>query len=115
MDLHCTSVGRSSWPLGFPGPCNTSFRKEVFPPLALRKEVTLVRPLRYAIDDEEAQFGVRSHAVPVLRSDGSFVAALSVTGSIDQVPIPTVKGLVQRLTMTARVITAENIPVSSLW
>lgn len=49
-------------------------------PVALQKELNLVRTRGYAIDDEETELGMRSVAAPVRDHNGTVIAATSVAG-----------------------------------
>ncbi|MEO8370500.1 MAG: IclR family transcriptional regulator [Candidatus Solibacter sp.] len=124
MDLHCTSVGKVILAFAHPESTEHIFSKRAFMRYtpttitsgqALRKEVTRVRRTGYAIDNEEEELGARCVAVPVLHEGVSFVAALSVAGSIAQMEAPRVEDLVQRLRECAVAIAADDLPPPPLW
>jgi DNA-binding IclR family transcriptional regulator len=124
MDLHCTSLGKIILAFSSAESTQHIFVKTVFTRYtpktittvqALKKEISRVRRLGYAIDDEEEVLGARCVAVPVLHESIRFIAALSVSGTVDQIPLRTVDSIVASLRQTAAGIAAENIPLPSLW
>jgi IclR family acetate operon transcriptional repressor len=76
-------------------------RNTITSPRALNREVEEIRRLGYAVDDEEEEMGVRCVAVPVTDRLGRFVAALSVTGTVDQVPSERIEIIALKLKETA--------------
>ena len=104
MDLHCTGVGKVILAYEADDVLKRFFAKKSFIRYTnntitllrkLRLELTRVRESGFAIDDEEEELEVRCVAVPVFTRDGSFTAALSVTGTLGQIPrhiIPAVAG-----------------------
>ena len=77
---------------------------------SLRRELVRVRELGYAVDDEEEELGVRCVAVPVFHPGGRFAAALSVTGTTEQIPLDALESLAQRLKHSAAAIFPPPIP-----
>jgi DNA-binding IclR family transcriptional regulator len=124
MDLHCTGLGKIILAFGSAESTQHIFAKNVFTRYtpktitsvqALRKEVSRVRRLGYAIDDEEEELGTRCIAVPILHDSIRFIAALSVSGTVAQIPLRAVDGIVTSMKQTAAAIAAENVPLPSLW
>lgn len=116
MDLHCTAMGKVI--LAF-GPRQTAMRtfakkvlarrtpKTITSGRALREEVSRVRRMGYAVGDEEEEPGVRCVAVPIFQDDTRFVAALSLAGTVEQIPLRAVEALVPRLKQCAAAMAAE--------
>jgi len=123
MDLHCTSLGKVI--LAFSPPEQTAhvFGKRAFARYtpntiisasALKKEAARVRRAGYAIDDEEEELGVRCVAAPVLRNGTVFLAALSLSGTLSQIPLRQIDRLVKSLKECASAIAAEPVPLPPL-
>lgn len=120
MDLHCTAVGKII--LAF-GPSDTRERilaKQVYmrytkhtitSPKMLLRELKRVRKLGYACDDEEEELDVRCIAVPVQTQSGQFLAALSATGVISQIPFDAVERIARLCKQTAASIGSDRSPV----
>jgi DNA-binding IclR family transcriptional regulator len=114
MDLHCTGVGKILVAYG-PEELRERFlnkpvyirytRNTITSPRVMRRELAKIRKLGFAIDDEEEELGVRCVAVPVHQS-GQFVAALSVTGTTNQLPFEAIDQVAHRLRKTAAMIGA---------
>ena len=122
-DLHCTALGKAILAFSPPQSTKPVLSKHVFSRYtpktitsadALFRELLRVRRLGYAIDDEEEELGSRCVAVPLIHQ-GCFVAALSVAGTVAQVPFRGVDALLARLKHTADAITAEDLPMPPLW
>ena len=94
LELHCTAVGKvllASYPddlfeqriveHGLPRMTeNTIVNSE-----QLRREVQTAAERGYAVDNEEAEYGGRCIASPIIGSDGSVIAAISITGPINRI------------------------------
>lgn len=109
MDLHCTGVGKVILSFGPPDLQERFLNKPVYirytrntvtSPRAMRREIAKIRKAGYAVDDEEEELGVRCVAVPVFQA-GRFVAALSVTGTTNQIPLDALEEMAQLLRETA--------------
>jgi DNA-binding IclR family transcriptional regulator len=113
MDLHCTGVGKII--LAY-GPAETRehilskqlyirhTRNTITSPRALQRELSKVRKQGYAIDDEEEELAVRCVAVPVMHPSGRFAAALSVTGTTQQIPMSAIDEVAEQLQKVASAI-----------
>lgn len=110
MDLHCTGVGKIILAYGPVEVLERILAKHVYirhtrntitSPRLLQREVAKVRKLGYAIDDEEEELAVRCVAVPVLHPTRRFAAALSVTGTTEQIPLSGIEALAERLKQAA--------------
>jgi IclR family acetate operon transcriptional repressor len=122
-DLHCTALGKAILAFSRPESIRTILTKKVFSRYTpktitsgdvLARELARVRRLGYAIDDEEEELGVRCVAVPLIHQS-CFVAALSLSGTVPQIPLGTVDTLLARLKQCAGMITSEDIPMPPLW
>lgn len=106
MDLHCTAVGKVILTFG-PDECRQRVlgrqvhmrytAHTITSNRALEREIRKVRKLGYAVDDEEEELGVRCVAAPVFDEYGRFQAALSVTGTVSQIPLEEVEWIAARL------------------
>lgn len=70
----------------------------------LKREVTKIRELGYAVDDEEAEIGGRCVAVPLWDRNGNTIAAISVMGPttrIRQKDFPKLAAMVKGLVLQA--------------
>jgi DNA-binding IclR family transcriptional regulator len=63
----------------------------------LKRELAKVREDGYAFDDEEDEIGVRCIGVPVFDSRQQVIAAISLAGTIDQIPVDCVRRLARAL------------------
>jgi DNA-binding IclR family transcriptional regulator len=73
----------------------------------LKKELAKVREQGFALDDEEDEIGVRCIGVPILGSDQRAAAAISLAGSVEQIPLERVRGLVSSLKRAASEISFQ--------
>lgn len=124
MDLHCTALGKIILAFSPPESTESIFGKRAFARYtpktvttveALKKEIGRARRLGFAVDDEEEELGMRCAAVPVLHQGIRFIAAMSVSGTVGQVPFHSVDAFVARLRQAAAAIAAEDIPLPPLW
>jgi DNA-binding IclR family transcriptional regulator len=67
----------------------------------LKRELAKVREQGYALDDEEDEIGVRCIGVPVFDTRQRAVAAISLAGTADQIPLDRVQTLARTLKQTA--------------
>lgn len=74
---------------------------------ALKKELLQVRKLGYALDDEEDEIGVRCVGAPIFDSSREAVAALSVAGTVTQVPMERVSELGKKVKQAADAISSS--------
>lgn len=71
-----------------------------------RQELEKICQLGYAVDDEEAVQGARCVSAPILNSNGTPVAAVSVSGPVTRVTPSLVYALAGAVTSAARAISA---------
>ncbi len=122
-DLHCTALGKTILAFGLVESTKPILAKKVFSRYtpktltsgdALAKELSRVRRLGYAVDDEEEELGARCVAVPIVHQ-GRFTAALSLSGTVNQVPFRSLGTLVAQLKRCAHAISAAGVPLPPLW
>jgi DNA-binding IclR family transcriptional regulator len=110
MDLHCTGVGKVILAYESEDVLKRFFSKKSFirytektitSPRKLRQELNKVRQSGFAIDNEEEELEVRCVAVPVFNQAGKFAAALSVTGTLGQIPLPAIQSVADTLNKVA--------------
>ena len=106
MDMHCTAVGkaiaaglteeelrmlmRERPPIRHNDNTIVSLKK-------LQDELARVRRLGYAVDDEEEEIGLRCVGMPILDAEGRTVAAVSISGTTEQITAETIPHLVEEL------------------
>ncbi len=76
---------------------------------SLKKELYKVREQGYALDDEEDEIGVRCVGVPILDVDQRALAAISLAGTTEQIPLEKVRNLAVALKQTATEISYELV------
>jgi IclR family acetate operon transcriptional repressor len=113
MDLHCTGVGKIILAYG-PSEVREHIlskqlyirhtRNTITSPRMLQRELVKIRKQGYAIDDEEEELAVRCVAVPVMHPTGRFAAALSVTGTTQQIPLSAIDDIADQLKKVASAI-----------
>jgi IclR family transcriptional regulator, acetate operon repressor len=77
---HLPVVEREAYLAG--GPFVALTARTIVEPARLREELDVVRQQGFAIDDEEVAPGLRCMAVPLRRSDGRVLAAISVSQAL---------------------------------
>ncbi|MFN0172818.1 MAG: IclR family transcriptional regulator [Bryobacteraceae bacterium] len=101
--LHCTAVGKvllahAPEPIQREFLAKASFarhtRNTITSAAALRGAIEKIRRQGFAVDDQEEELGIRCLAVPVVNPSGAFVAALGLTGTVDQVEAANIPKLV---------------------
>lgn len=123
-NLHCTSVGKVLLAFSEEAQRKEFFvaqtfarytRKTITTAQELKAELVRVKNQGYALDDQEEELEVRCLAVPVFNPRGELLAALSVTGTVGQLPdnmILSTAGLLQRA--SARICNyADSAPLES--
>ena len=73
----------------------------------LKRELARVREQGWALDDEEDEIGVRCVGVPILGGNQQALAAISLAGTTEQIPLDRVHGLVLALKQTASDISQQ--------
>lgn len=115
MDVHCTALGkaltaylpeeqvealvRRRGMLRHNDNTIASLRK-------LKQELEQVRKQSYSIDDEEEEIGVRCLGAPILSANNQALAAISITGTVDQINADSRDALVAEVKAAAGAIAA---------
>ena len=116
--LHCTGLGKSlvsfqseeDFALLFEKYNFSRFTKKTISSYtAFMAECARIRSCGYSVDDEEEELGIRCIAVPIL-SDGTPVAAISVTGTTAQIPQENIADIVSKTTCAASRIASQLQP-----
>jgi DNA-binding IclR family transcriptional regulator len=76
----------------------------------LKQELEQVRRRGYAIDDQEEEIGVRCIGAAVVSSGQQPLAAISITGTIDQINADTLDSFVAKVKGAAASIADELAP-----
>jgi len=82
-------------------------RRTLMTPEALRRSLDRVRRRGYAIDDEEAEEGVRCIGAPILSETGAPMAAVSVSGPTSRITQQSVPGIAEHLLRCCREISSS--------
>lgn len=115
-NLHCTAVGKVL--LGYAperyrnrvlerGSYARYTQNTITLAAVLRSELQNVCAQGYAIDNQEEELNVRCLAVPVLTSRGDMLAALSISGTLEQLHEKKIEGAVRLLKRTAALVVNE--------
>lgn len=76
-------------------------------PEAMRKELSIIRQRGWAFDNEEDGYGVRCVASAVRGVDGEVIAAVSVCGTLHQIPTTRIKSLAKEVMATCESISIK--------
>lgn len=121
MDIHCTGLGKALI-AHLDGTELDRLMKEcqlprhnentIISPKALRPHLAEIRKLKYALDDEEDELGLRCVGAPIFDHTGKVLAAVSICGSTDRIHTNNLSTLAHKLTRTATEISRNLFPVS---
>jgi DNA-binding IclR family transcriptional regulator len=110
MDPHCTGVGKALIAYLPESELDLLIAEHRLPRhneetiVSVRKlkaQLTEIRRLGYALDDEEDEVGLRCIGCPVFDGAGKVVAAVSVSGTISQITAENLSALVHKVKRTA--------------
>jgi DNA-binding IclR family transcriptional regulator len=115
-NLHCTAVGKVL--LSFaPESCRANLfargsyarytPKTITSATGLREELKRISVNGYAFDDQEEELEIRCVAVPVFSDRGEFLAALSLSGAMNQINERALPEAVIRLRQTAKLVSDQ--------
>jgi DNA-binding IclR family transcriptional regulator len=116
LDLHCTAQGKAliasladeELDKLFAGRELAQFTPRTIRSLsALKAHLAEVRTNGFSVNDQEHVHGVRAVAAPVVDSLGAVVAAISVRGSIDQIPSSHLRELGGEMIRASRDVTLQ--------
>jgi DNA-binding IclR family transcriptional regulator len=74
---------------------------------ALKRELARVRTMGYSVDDEEDEIGARCIGTPIFDAYSGVVAAISLAGTINQIPNGRIQDLANLLRRTAAQISSH--------
>jgi DNA-binding IclR family transcriptional regulator len=110
MDPHCTGVGKALIAYLPESELDLLIAEHRLPRhneetiVSVRKlkaQLTEIRRLGYALDDEEDEVGLRCIGCPVFDGAGKVVAAVSVAGTVSQITAENLSALVDKVKRTA--------------
>lgn len=117
MGLHCTALGKALIAKLPENELSDMIRRQgmmrynentIASMKKLRMACDSVLQLGYAIDDEEEEIGIRCIGAPVLNNMGEVVAAISISGTKNQIPDISIKALMVK--ETARALSSQLAP-----
>jgi DNA-binding IclR family transcriptional regulator len=120
MDIHCTGLGKAfiaylddSEIDRLINECRLPKHNEntINTPKALKHHLAEIRRLRYALDDEEDELGLRCVGVPVVGHAGTVLAAVSLCGTVAQIAASNLSCLADKLNRTAADISRDLIQI----
>lgn len=76
-------------------------------PAELRKRLTVIREQLYEVCDSEMLVGINTLAVPIFRGGGAMAGALSIVGSVQNVPNPPLRKQVEFLQSCAAELSSQ--------
>ena len=110
LDINCTGVGKALCAFLSEDQFNQLIRAKSFARhnentivtiRGLKRELARVRELGYALDDEEDEIGLRCVGAPIFDAEQRTVAAVSVAGTTEDIPLDRVQTLATTLRQTA--------------
>jgi DNA-binding IclR family transcriptional regulator len=102
LDVNCTSVGKALAAFSSEEELDEIVRLKGFPKRNDNTmELASVRHLGYSLDDEEDEIGERCIGAPIFDAFGTIIAAISVAGTVSQIPNERIAGLANLLKRTA--------------
>lgn len=116
MDVNCTGVGKAliaflpkeSFEQEIRGKVLAKHNDQTIVSVrGLEKELTRVRELGYSFDDEEDEIGLRCVGAPIFDYNRAAIAALSVAGTVNQLPLELVPDIGAKVKQTAAAVSAR--------
>ncbi len=116
MDVNCTGVGKAliaflpkdSFDQQIRGQVLAKHNQQtIVSARGLEKELARIRELGYSFDDEEDEIGLRCVGAPVFDYNKAVIAALSVAGTVSQIPLEIVPDLAAKVKQTASAISSN--------
>jgi DNA-binding IclR family transcriptional regulator len=115
LPVHCTGLGKAL--LAFlsepeldriikPGLLRHN-ENTIVSPRKLKEHLELVRKLGYAVDDEEANIGLRGIGAPILDSLGQAIASISVSGTTTQITPENLSPFAEKVKQTGIAISQQ--------
>lgn len=111
----CTAVGRAIFAFQsrpviermLARPLEARTARSVTDPNEIAAMLQEVQRLGYAIEDEEAEFGIRCIAAPVRNATGRVVGAVGIGGPIQRISVPDLKSFADPLIAATEAISAR--------
>jgi DNA-binding IclR family transcriptional regulator len=115
IPVHCTGLGKAmlAWRTGeeleavFKTPPVAATPKTITALGDMLRELEQVRARGYAVDDEEGVTGVRCIAAPICDQARIAVGALSISGSLAEIPSKRVADLAEQVVQAARRVSVQ--------
>ncbi len=116
MDVHCTGVGKALLAYLNDEELDRLIQEHglskhndntITSPRKLKSQLAQIKQLHYALDDEEDEIGLRCIGAPVLDHLGRAVAALSVSGTTNQITPENCGALAQKAVRASSAISAD--------
>ena len=110
MDVNCTAIGKALIAAHTETDIQHMFRTggmvrrnewTIISLKSLLRELEQVRKQGYSIDDEEDEMGFRCVGAPIFNSNRRVAAAISVSGTVDQIPFAALTALGRKVKQTA--------------
>lgn len=116
MDLHCTGLGKALLANLNDQEIDRLIKESGLPrhnentissPRTLKKQLEEIRKLKYAVDDEEDEIGLRCIGSPIFDHAGEVRAAISICGTVSHITSNNLSTLAQKLVRTASEISRD--------
>jgi DNA-binding IclR family transcriptional regulator len=112
---HCSALGRLTMAFSAPAlqdellaaPLSRETPLSIIAPSKIRKRLSLIREQFYEVSDGEVMIGVNTIAVPIFRNGDVLAGALSIVGSIQNIPNPPRRKQVEVLHECAAELSAQ--------
>lgn len=118
MDMHCTGLGKAVLAHLPSEDVEAILRKHglarrnentICTRKRLNEELQKVAKAGYALDNEEDELGIRCLGAPILGLDDRPIAAISISGSLHEIPNERVQHLADELLLTSRIMKRELV------
>jgi DNA-binding IclR family transcriptional regulator len=117
LPIHCTAGGKVFLAFLPPevvqpimdAPLATYTERTITSPARLREELEVVRQRGYALDDGEFEVGIRAVAVPIRDTDGNVIAAMSMPGPAERLPLERIPEMAQAMVEAANAVSARGL------
>ena len=110
MHLHCTAVGKVLLAFLSDEEFNRTLQgrrllkhnhRTICSAAKLRSEMAKIRAVGYSVDDEEEEIGVRCIGAPIFDQAGKALAAISLAGTTEQIPVEQIENHAKSLIQVA--------------
>ena len=112
---HCSALGRLTMAFSakhfqdefLTGPLSAETPQSMTSPAAIRQRLALITEQFYDVSDGEVMIGVNTIAVPIFRNGDVLAGALSIVGSVQNIPNPPLRKQVDLLHACASELSAQ--------